>query len=139
MEGKKLRSCDLSMIFSFKREPASISHNNRSLPSGYHCLLWCHLVGFSLQEDLKYLQKRAKSGEVTERELHDINLECTRVNLRLELCLLKHDIASGNLTPEESHGQMMRDVRDELSSGKLIQTERLDELLDMLSGIRCVT
>ena len=96
-------------------------------------------MGFSLQEDLKYLQKRAKSGEVTERELQDINLECTRVNLRLELCLLKHDIASGNLTPEESHGQMMRGVRDELSSGKLIQTERLDELLDMLSGIRCVT
>ena len=139
MAGKKLRSCDLTMIFSFKRELASISHNNCSLPSEYHHLLWCHLVGFSLQEDLKYLQKRAKSGEVTERELHDINLECTRVNLRLELCLLKHDIASVNLTLEESHGQMMRDVRDELSSGTLIQTERLDELLDMLSGVRCVT
>ena len=85
------------------------------------------------------MQKRAKSGEVTERELHDINLEYTRVNLRLELCLLKHDMASVNLTLEESHGQMMRDVRDELSSGTLIQTERLDELLDMLSGVRCVT
>ena len=100
---------------------------------------WCHLVGYSLQKDLKYLKERAMSGEVTERELQDINLECTRVNLRFELCLLKHDIESINLTPEESHGQMMRDVRDELSSGKLIQSERLDELLDMLSGIRCVT
>ena len=79
------------------------------------------------------------SGEVTERELQDINLECSRVNLRFELCLLKHDIESINLIPEESHGQMMRDVRDELSSGKLIQSERLDELLDTLSGIRCVT
>ncbi|PFX21266.1 NFX1-type zinc finger-containing protein 1-like [Stylophora pistillata] len=90
----------------------------------------------SLQEDLKYLKKRAISEEVTERELKDINLECTRVNLRSELYLLKDSLTSFNLTLEESHGQVLKNVCDELSTGKIIQVQRLDELLDMLSEIR---
>lgn len=85
------------------------------------------------------MKKRAISESVTQRELLDINLECTRINVQLELCLLKHNVTSLNLTLTESHGHVMRDVRDELSSGKLIQTERLDELLEMLSAVRWVT
>ena len=117
----------------------STSHYNCSIPLEYLYFLWCHLVGVSLQEDLEYLKKRAMSGGVTERELQDINLECTRVNLRSELYLLKQNLASLNLTLEESRSQVLKDVRDELSSGKIIQAERLDELLDMLSEIRWVT
>ena len=97
------------------------------------------LLGLTLQEELEYLKTRAISGTVSERELCDINLEFTRINLRFELCLLKHNITKLNLTLMESHSNLLRDVQDELSSGKLIQTERLDELLEMLSGIRWVS
>ena len=97
------------------------------------------LLGLTLQEELEYLKTRAISGTVSERELCDINLEFTRINLRFELCLLKHNITKLNLTLMESHDNLLRDVQDELSSGKLIQTERLDELLEMLSGIRWVS
>lgn len=76
------------------------------------------------------------SEGVTHRELRDINLEFTRLNLQLELCLLKCNITSLNLTLDEPSGHVMKDVRDELTSGKLIQTERLDELLEMLAAIR---
>ena len=100
------------------------------------CMIW--LLGLTLQEELEYLKTRAISGTVLERELCDINLECTRINLRFELCLLKHNITKLDLTLMESHDNLLRDVQDELSSGKLIQTERLDELLEMLSGIRWV-
>lgn len=92
--------------------------------------------GLTFQEELEYLKKRAMSETVTERELYDINVECTRINLRFELCLLKLSITKLNLTLMESHGSLLKDVQDELSSGKLIQTQRLDELLEMLSGIR---
>lgn len=101
------------------------------------CIIW--LLGLTLQEELEYLKTRAISGTVSERELCDINLEFTRINLRFELCLLKHNITELNLTLMESHSNLLRDVQDELSSGKLIQTERLDELLEMLSGIRWVS
>ena len=100
------------------------------------CMIW--LLGLTLQEELECLKTRAISGTVSERELCDINLEFTRINLRFELCLLKHNITKLNLTLMESHSNLLRDVQDELSSGKLIQTERLDELLEMLSGIRWV-
>ena len=33
----------------------------------------------------------------------------------------------------------MRDVREELSSGKLVETKKLDELLEMLAAIRRLT
>ena len=92
----------------------------------------------TLQEELEYLKTRAIYGTVSERELCEMNVECTRVNLRFELCLLEHNITKLNLTLMESHGNLLRDVQDELSSGKLIQTERLDELLEILSGIRWV-
>ena len=97
------------------------------------------LLGLTLQEELEYLKTRAISGTVSERELCDINLEFTRINLRFELCLLKHNITKLNLTLMASHSNLLRDVQDELSNGKLIQTERLDELLEMLSGIRWVS
>ena len=87
---------------------------------------------------MEYLKTRAIYGTVSERELCEITVECTRVNLRFELCLLEHNITKLNLTLMESHGNLLRDVQDELSSGKLIQTERLDELLEILSGIRWV-
>ena len=82
------------------------------------------------------MKKRFMSSGVTQREFRDINLEFTRINLRLELCLLEYDITSLNLTLDESSRQFMRDVQDELSSTKLIETEKLDELLERLAAIR---
>ena len=76
------------------------------------------------------------SDEVTHREFRDINLEFTRLNLQLELYLLECDLTSLNLTLDESSRQATRDVREELSSGKLIETEKLDELLERLAAIR---
>ena len=76
------------------------------------------------------------SSGVTQREFRDINLEFTRINLRLELCLLEYDITSLNLTLDESSRQVMRVVQGELSSAKLIETEKLDELLKRLAAIR---
>ena len=76
------------------------------------------------------------SEGVTERELRDVNLEFTRLNLQLQLCLLSHDVTSLNLTLDEPSTHVMRDVRDNLSSGKLIETKRLDELLEKLAAIR---
>ena len=140
------------MYFSGAQE--SYDHNStiprkvnlRSILQVFVSLLWnvitffCTICsGVSLQEEVQYLKKRAMSESVTEKELLDINLECTRINVQLELCLLRHNVTSLNLTLAESHGHVMRDVRDELSSGKLIQTDRLDELLEMLSAVRWVT
>ena len=92
--------------------------------------------GVFLQGEIKYLKKRFMSEEVTHREFRDINLEFTRLNLRLELCLLENDVTSLNLTLDESSRQVMRDVQGELSSAKLIETEKLDELLERLAAIR---
>ena len=85
---------------------------------------------------MEYLKKRFMSDRVTHREFRDINLEFTRLNLQLELCLLECNITSLNLTLDESSRQIMRDVREELSSGKLIETEKLDVLLERLAAIR---
>ena len=82
------------------------------------------------------MKKRFMSDQVTQREFQDVNLEFTRLNLQLELCLLEYDVTSLNLTLDESSRQVMRDVREELSSLKLIETEKLDELLERLAAIR---
>ena len=85
---------------------------------------------------MEYLKKRFVSERVTPREFRDINLEYIRLNLQLELCLLEHNVTSLNLTLDESSRQVIRDVRKELSSGELIETEKLDELLERLAAIR---
>ena len=88
---------------------------------------------------MEYLKKRFMSEGVTHREVRDINLEFTRLNLQLELCLLRYSVISLNLTLDESSIQRMRDVREELSSGKLVETKKLDELLETLAAIRRLT
>jgi len=85
---------------------------------------------------MEYLKKRFMSERVTHREFRDINLEFTRLNLQLELCLLEYDVTSLNLTMDESSRLAMRNVRKELSSGKLMETEKLDEMLKRLAAIR---
>lgn len=82
------------------------------------------------------MKKRFMSERVTPREFRDINLEFTRLNLQVELCLLECNVTSLKLTLDESSRQVIRDVRKELSSGKLIETEKLDELLERLAAIR---
>ena len=82
------------------------------------------------------MKKRFMSEEVTQREFRDVNLEFTRLNVQLELCLLEYGVTRLNLTLDESSRQVMRDVREELSSGKLIEIEKLDELLERLAAIR---
>lgn len=82
------------------------------------------------------MKKRFMSDQVTNREFRDINLEFTRLNLQLELCLLENNVTSLNLTLDESSRQVMRDVQGELSSAKLIETEKLDEFLERLAAIR---
>ena len=85
---------------------------------------------------MEYLKKRFMSERVTHREFRDINLEFTRLNLQLELCLLEYDVTSLTLTMDESSRLAMRNVREELSSGKLMETEKLDEMLKRLAAIR---
>lgn len=85
---------------------------------------------------MEYLKKRFMSERVTHREFRDINLEFTRLNLQLELCLLEYDVKGLNLTMDESSGLAMRNVREELSSGKLMETQKLDEMLKRLAAIR---
>jgi len=82
------------------------------------------------------LKKRFISDGVTHREFRDINLEFTRLYLQLQLCLLEYDVTRLNLTLDESSRQVTRDVREELSSGKVKETEKLDELLERLAAIR---
>ena len=76
------------------------------------------------------------SEGVTQRELHDINTEFSRLNLLLELCLLIHEIKSLALDLEDSHGQTMTAVQEKLSSGKRIEDEKLDEMMNNLKAIR---
>ena len=73
---------------------------------------------------------------VTGKELRDINLEFTRLNLQLELSLLKHDAMRLKLTLDETSSHVMQEIRDDLSSGKLIEAEKLDERLEKLVEIR---
>ena len=73
---------------------------------------------------------------VTGKELRDINLEFTRLNVQLELSLLKHDVMRLKLTLDETSSHVMLEIRDDLSSGKLIEAEKLDEHLEKLMEIR---
>jgi len=76
------------------------------------------------------------SEGVTQRVLQDIDLEFTRLNLQIELCLLNHDVIGLKLTLDAPSRQVMRDVRNELSSGKLVEDKRPDDLLENLAAIR---
>ena len=93
-------------------------------------------AGCLLQEEFDHFKKRFMSELVTGKELRDINLEFTRLNLQLELCLLKHDVMRLKLTLDETSSHVMLEIRDDLSSGKLIEAEKLDERLEKLVEIR---
>ena len=118
--------------------PSNKVYNKIMIPqiSFYFVLFIGRRADTLIQEELDYLKKRLMSERVTERELRDVNLEFTRLNLQLEFCLLSHDVTSLNLTLDEPSTHVMRDVRDNLSSGKLIEAKRLDELLKKLAAIR---
>ncbi|KAM7440667.1 NFX1-type zinc finger-containing protein 1 [Porites harrisoni] len=94
------------------------------------------LEGCLLQEEFDHFKKRFMSELATEKELRDINLEFTRLNLQLELCLLKHDVMRLKLTLDETSSHVMQEIRDDLSSGKLIEAEKLDKHLEKLVEIR---
>lgn len=89
-----------------------------------------------MQRELEYLRKRFTSQGVTERELRDINVEFSRQNLRLELCLLRHDVKNVGLNLKRKYLDMMSAVQSELSSGRLVEEERLDRMLQELGDIR---
>ena len=89
-----------------------------------------------MQRDLEYLRKRFMSQGVTEREIRDINVEFSRVNLQLELCLLRHNVKSLGLNLKRIYLNVMSAVQDELSSGRLVKEERLDDMLRELGTIR---
>ena len=93
-------------------------------------------AGCLLQDELDHFKKRFMSELATEKELRDINLEFTRLNLLLELCLLKHDVMRLNLTLDETFRHVMQETCDDLSSGKLMEAEKLDKLLEKLVEIR---
>ena len=101
--------------------------------------IYIFLAGSFVQAELDYLKKRSMSDGVTQRVLRDIDLEFTRLNLQIELCLLNHDVTGLNLTLDAPSRQVMRDVRNELSSGKLVENKRLDDLLEKLAAIRLIT
>ena len=94
------------------------------------------LAGLFVQGELDCMKKRSMSQGVTQQELQDIDLEFTRLHLQLELCLLNHDVLTHHPALDTSSTDVMREARDHLSSGKLIEAKRLDELLDKLSAIR---
>ena len=89
-----------------------------------------------MQKELENLRKRLMSQGVTERELRDINVEFGRQNLRLELCLLRHDVKNVGLNLKRNYLDMMSAVQNKLSSGRLVEEERLDEMLHELDTIR---
>jgi len=89
-----------------------------------------------VQRELEYLRKRFTSQGVTERELRDINVEFSRQNLQLELCLLRHDVKNVGLNLKKKYLDVMSAVQSELSSGRLVEEERLDRMLQELGAIR---
>ena len=94
------------------------------------------LLGSAVRRELECLRKRFMSAGVTERELRDINLELTRQKLQLELFLLRHDIKRLGINLKKSYIDAVEAVLHELSSGRLIQKRRLDEMLEQLGAIR---
>ena len=94
-------------------------------------------TGSFLQGELAYLKKRTMSGTATNnREQKDLDLEFTRLNLQLELCLLRNDVLTINVTLDAPSSQVMVDVREELTRGKVIKAQRLDARLKELAKIR---
>ena len=76
------------------------------------------------------------SDGVTHRELRNINTEFSRLNLLLELYLLIHEIKRPELDPEDSHRLMMTAIQEKLSSGKRLEDNKLDEMMNNLKDIR---
>ena len=80
------------------------------------------------------------AGTSTTRELQHVNTEFSRLSLHLELCLLSHDVTVENVEVDrqidQSFYDMITTVRKELSSGKRIGDERLDEMMNDLAAIR---
>lgn len=76
------------------------------------------------------------SQGVTERELRDINVEFSRQNLQLELCLLRYDVKKVGPNLKKKYLDTMSAVQNELSSGRLVEEERLDVMLQDLGAIR---
>lgn len=93
-------------------------------------------IGVSVQRELEYLRKRFMSQGVTETELRDINVEFSRQNLQLELCLLRHDVKKVGLNLKKKYLDTMSAVQNELSTGRLVEQERLDVMLQDLGAIR---
>ena len=89
-----------------------------------------------MQGELEYLRKRFMSQGVTERELRDINVEFSRQNLQLELCLLRYNAKSLGLNLKRNYLRNMTAIQDELSSGRVVKEGRLDMLLGELGAIR---
>ena len=78
------------------------------------------------------------TSSVTQRELHDINTEFSRLNFLLEICLLSHDIKSLALEVDEPSSRMMTAIQESLFSGKRIVDEELEKLMKDIATIRCV-
>ena len=93
-------------------------------------------IGLSVQRELEHLRKRVMSQGVTEREIRDLNVEFSRQNLKLELYLLHHDVKNVGLNLKRNYLDIMSAVQNKLSSGRLVEEERLDEMLRELNGIR---
>ena len=100
------------------------------------CLVLFLLNGHLVTQVLFYLRKRFMSDGVTQRELQDINTEFSRLDLHLELRSLSHDVERLELELDEPSRQVMTAVSDELSSGKRIDDERLDERMKNIVTIR---
>ena len=76
------------------------------------------------------------SVNITQRELHEISAEISRIKVQFELCLLSCDIRSLEAELDEPSLRTMTEVRSKLSSGKRIEEEILDEMLRSLANIR---
>ena len=87
-------------------------------------------------KDLAYLKKRFMAGTSTTKELQHVNTEFSRLSLHLELCLLSHDIAVEKVEVDQSFCDMITTVREALSSGKRIEDERFDEMMNNIAAIR---
>ena len=96
----------------------------------------CSLLVCHLESDLSFLVKRFMSVNVTQRELHDISAEISRIKVQFELCLLSRDVRSLETELDEPSLQTMAEVRNKLSSGKRIEEEVLNEMLRSLANIR---
>ena len=103
----------------------------------YFLIIYCVIsTGRQVANDLAYLLKRFMAETTTAKELQHVNTEFTRLSLHLELCLLSHDIAVEKVEVDQSFCDMITTVREALSSGKRIEDERLDEMMNNIAAIR---